>query len=739
MAATEFRRRLRSSLTVTAVLLVVFGEFVLLTAVYRRPADVHRQRVTQAQLAGTLWAVHTPTAPVIAQVDQAIQALNADGVSSHELAPLRAAARTLTTQPTSVAALDRVRSADNALGTTLANRQRDIDDEAETIYVVLLALASIGWFGWFRRVVRKQRELQRTLTEQTAHAAGEAKLASLVRNASDVIAVIDLESTIAYVSPSSASVLGAAPEALLASRFTDLLHPDDINHFVEVLTTTSPDSEQPLNVRVRRSGRDQIHAEGVIRNLLDDPAVGGIVVTLRDVTERRMLEEQLTHQALHDSLTGLANRRLFADRLAHALERRGDRMEPQAVLFVDLDDFKTVNDSLGHGIGDKVLAEIGSRIGDLLRAGDTVARVGGDEFAVLLEGATIEEAKQAAERLIEAISAPIVLDAVTVQISASIGITLAIPGEVTAEDALRNSDLAMYWAKESGKSTTAVYESRLHTEALERLQLRADLQHALRSDELVLHYQPEIDLATGDITGVEALIRWEHPTRGLLPPVSFVPMAEETRLITSLDRWVLMTACRTAAELQDDPRAITMSVNVSVAYLDHPELVPTVAEALRVNGVRPGQLVLEITESAVLGDFEAVAPRLAALRGMGVRIAIDDFGTGYSSLAYLSHLDVDILKIDKSFVDRITIDPQAAAVTEAIIAIGKSLQLETIAEGVEDAGQAQWLRESGCSVGQGFVWSKPLPIAALRTALRDGLPASAGDTRTSVSSAARPT
>ena len=214
-------------------------------------------------------------------------------------------------------------------------------------------------------------------------------------------------------------------------------------------------------------------------------------------------------------------------------------------------------------------------------------------------------------------------------------------------------------------------------------------------------------------------------------------MAEETRLITSLDRWVLMTACRTAAELQDDPRAITMSVNVSVAYLDHPDLVPTVAEALRVNGVRPGQLVLEITESALLGDFEAVAPRLAALRAMGMRIAIDDFGTGYSSLAYLSHLDVDILKIDKSFVDRITLDSQAAAVTEAIIAIGKSLELETIAEGVEDAGQARWLRENGCSVGQGFVWSRPLPIAALRAALRDGLPALPGDDRTSVPSAAR--
>jgi diguanylate cyclase (GGDEF)-like protein/PAS domain S-box-containing protein len=722
MSATEFRRRLRSALTVVAVLLVVMAEFVLLTSVYRRPAAVHHQRLTQAQLAGTLWAPRSPTPAVLSDVSQGLQTLRSQGVSSRDLAPLRQAVAGLEAQPRSVVALDRTRVADSALGLTLANHQRGIDDQAEKIYVILLALASVGWFGWFRRVVRKQRALQRTLTEQTAQAESEAKLAALVRSASDVIAVVDLEATISYVSPSSSVVLGAAPDELLGTTFTDLLHPDDINHFFAVLTSTSADGEQQLNVRVRRGGDEQIHVEGVIRNLRADPTVGGLVVTVRDVTERRLLEEQLTHQALHDSLTGLANRRLFADRLSHALERRGDRMEPQAVLFVDLDDFKTVNDSLGHGVGDKVLAEIGVRIGGLLRAGDTVARVGGDEFAVLLEGATLDEAKVAADRLIEAIAAPMILASVSVQINASIGITQAIPGEVTAEEALRNADLAMYWAKESGKATTAVYESRLHVEALERLQLRADLQHALRSDELVLHYQPVIDLATGDITGVEALVRWQHPTRGLLPPVSFVPMAEESRLITSLDRWVLVRACRTAAELQDDGCDLTMSVNLSVAYLDHPDLVATVAQALRENNLKPGRLILEITESALLRDFDAVSPRLAALREMGVRIAIDDFGTGYSSLAYLSHLDVDILKIDKSFVDRVILDRQDASVTEAIIVIGRNLELQTIAEGVEDTGQAEWLLAAGCDLGQGFVWSRPIDLAALRTVLRDGLP-----------------
>jgi diguanylate cyclase (GGDEF)-like protein/PAS domain S-box-containing protein len=722
MSASDLRRRLRSALTVVAVLLVVLSEFVLLTYVYGRPAPVHTQRVTQARLTGTVLAAHSAPTGLTSAVLNDIQAMRLEGVSSRQLASLQQAAQQLAAQPNSPSALAGVRRSNAALGAVLARHERHIDDEAETSYVILLALASVGWFGWFRRVVRKQRELQHTLTEQTAQAEGEAKLAALVRNASDVIAVVDLESTIFYVSPSSSHVLGAAPEELLASKLTDLIHPDDIDHFVQVLTTTSPDGEQQVNVRVRRDGVDQIHAEGEIRNLLSDPTVGGLIVTIRDVTDRRLLEEQLTHQALHDSLTGLANRRLFADRLGHALQRRGDRMEPQTVLFVDLDDFKTVNDSLGHGTGDAVLAAIGSRIGSLLRASDTVARVGGDEFAVLIEGATVLEAQQAADRLIEAISQPIELESVTVQINASIGITQAVPGEVSAEEALRNADLAMYWAKESGKSTTAVYESRLHTEALERLQLRADLQHALRSDELVLHYQPEIDLATGGIVGIEALVRWEHPTRGLLPPVSFVPMAEETRLITSLDRWVLMRACRTAAELQVKHPGLAMSVNLSAAYLDHPDLVPTVAQALRDNDLKPGCLVLEITESAILRDLAAVAPRLAALREMGVRIAIDDFGTGYSSLAYLSQLDVDILKIDKSFIDRVIIDSQDAAITQAIISIGHSLSLQTIAEGVEDAEQAAWVRDAGCAIGQGYVWSRPLTLDALQMVLRDGLP-----------------
>jgi diguanylate cyclase (GGDEF)-like protein/PAS domain S-box-containing protein len=717
----DLRRRLRPVVTVLCVLAVVLAELALLTAVYHRPAAVRRQSVTQAQLAGVL-TDSTPRASLPNTVANAVASLRSEGTSSQDLATLAQAGRGLAADPQDAAAVEQVVSADNALGGVLRDHQRSIDNEAESIYIVLLALASIGWFGWFRRVVRRQRALQRTLTEQTAQAAGEAKLAALVRNAGDVIAVIDIDSTISYASPSAIDVLAATPEDLLGTYLTALIHRDDVELFTHLLGAVTAGTQVPLNLRVRRRDGRDIYVEGQIHNSVGDPTVDGLIVTLRDVSERRELEERLNHQALHDSLTGLANRRLFADRLGHALERRGERMEPQAVLFIDLDDFKTVNDSLGHEVGDAVLAEMGQRFHGLLRASDTVARVGGDQFAVLMEGATLEEAREATERLLDVISAPMTLDGVTVQINASIGITQAVPGEVNAEEALRNADLAMYWAKENGKSTAAVYESRLHAAALDRLQLRADLQRALRRDELVLYYQPEIDLHTGEVIGVEALVRWNHPTRGLLQPAHFVPMAEETGLILPLDRWVIATACRAGAELQSDSPGLTMSINLSAAYLDHPDLVDIVACVLRDNQLNPERLVLEITESALLRDLEAAAPRLAELRKMGVRIAIDDFGTGYSSLAYLSHLEVDILKIDKSFVDRVTVDRQDAAITETIIMMGRSLELLTIAEGVEYDAQAEWLRAAGCDVGQGYVWSRPVARETLEQILATGLP-----------------
>jgi EAL domain-containing protein (putative c-di-GMP-specific phosphodiesterase class I) len=334
-----------------------------------------------------------------------------------------------------------------------------------------------------------------------------------------------------------------------------------------------------------------------------------------------------------------------------------------------------------------------------------------------MEDTLPEEAQTLAQRLIDIIAEPIVLDARPLKVTASVGMAQAVPGEISSEEVLRNADVAMYSAKDQGKSTMAAYDSRLHAEALDRLELRADLQRALQNDELVLHYQPTVELDTGKITGFEALVRWQHPTRGLLSPLFFVPMAEETGLIVQLGTWVLFEACRTAALLQNDWRRPTMAVNISSQQLNRSDFVALVTQALKEAGLAADRLTLEITESVVLSDLDDVIPRLMALRNRGARVAIDDFGTGYSSLAYLTELPIDVLKIDKSFIDRVTSDEQGASVTEAIIAMSHTMNLSTVAEGVEVAEQAVWLRRAKCPIGQGYFWSRPVDLAGVHELL----------------------
>jgi len=420
----------------------------------------------------------------------------------------------------------------------------------------------------------------------------------------------------------------------------------------------------------------------------------------------------MLHQALHDSLTGLPNRALFLDRLTHALER-GRSAADVGVLFCDLDRFKTVNDSAGHAAGDELLVAVAARLNDCLRTGDTAARLGGDEFAILLEDVRHEnEAVAVAERIAEAMMPPFQIGGREVFVSASIGIVV---GKGRGEELLRNADVAMYRAKTDGKGRYRVFEPSMRAEVLERIELEADLQLAVQRDELVVHYQPIVGLGDGRLTAFEALVRWRHPTRGLLPPACFIPMAEETDLIIDIGRRVLDEAC-----VQAQVWNTSISVNLSARQLEQSDLVEVVARALARSGLAPERLWLEITETVLMHDTEATIERLRALKALGVRLAVDDFGTGYSSLRYLRRFPIDLLKIAKPFVDGVASGPEGMALAKTIVDLGASLGLRTVAEGIEGANELAVLRRLGCDLGQGFLFAEPLSAEEASALLRNG-------------------
>jgi diguanylate cyclase (GGDEF)-like protein len=458
--------------------------------------------------------------------------------------------------------------------------------------------------------------------------------------------------------------------------------------------------------------------------------VRSVVVTTRDVTAQKQLEAQLQHNAFHDALTGLANRALFTDRLEHALARTDRGQTPVAVLFVDLDDFKAVNDGSGHGAGDALLIAVADRLRRVLRPGDTVARLGGDEFAVLLEDAGSHHAEATAQRLLAVLTEPFPVAEADVRISASVGIAVGAAGLHDPDELLRHADVAMYAAKEAGKGRSAVFAPDMDSAIIGQLRMKAELARAVEQGELTVFYQPTVDLASGRLAGVEALVRWQHPERGLVPPLEFIPLAEQTGLVVPIGRFVLREACRQvnawhAAHPGRPP--MTVSVNLSARELQEPDLIASVRDALDASGLDPAHLVLEITESVLVVDLPTTVGTLHELRALGLRLAVDDFGTGYSSLAYLENLPVDVLKIDKSFVDRIgepaTAGPDAAqaggtdarrpVMVSAISQLGHALHLQLVAEGIEQPEQLETLRALGCQYGQGYHFSRPLPAEAL--------------------------
>jgi diguanylate cyclase (GGDEF)-like protein/PAS domain S-box-containing protein len=552
----------------------------------------------------------------------------------------------------------------------------------------------------------------------------EKRFRSLVQNSSDVVMIVDVDSAIRYVTPSVGRVLGYQQDDITNTRLTDLLHPEDHAHALSFFAQAANQLGEASIVEWRMRHRDGtwLVMETASNNLLHEPNIGGFVLTTRDVSERKSLEEQLIHQAFRDPVTGLANRALFVDRIQHALARSSREDRALAVLLLDLDDFKTVNDSLGHAAGDRMLEDTGARLQASIRSGDTLARVGGDDFGVLLEDiAGRNDAAEAAERIVSAFRSPFVLGDKEVFVHASIGLAMGGEAGEGADELLRNADTALHTAKNFRRGAWEFFDPVMHDAMLERLELRAALEKAIEGRELVVHYQPIMRLADPTVVGMEALVRWNHPTRGLLSPAEFVPLAEETGLITAIDRWVLEEACRQAVAWQPDGAASgpEVSVNLSARHLQSLELVSLVSLALQSSGLPPGLLILEITESVLMRDTDATVERLRELKELGVRLAIDDFGTGYSSLSYLRRFPVDILKVDKLFVDGLGTGLEESALVHAIVQLSHALGLETIAEGIESAEQCTQLVDLGCELGQGYHFARPMDAEGAVTFLRD--------------------
>ena len=589
---------------------------------------------------------------------------------------------------------------------------------AASVVLVILVIAFAGASALLARrnaLLRRRAESERVLSEDLRRS--EERFRSLVRNASDVVLIADAQGRISYVSPAVSRVLGHNPTTRLGDPIYDVIHPADVEWIRSLVdeTSTREGAEATAEYRARHADGSWRWLHATIKNLLGDPAVGGIVINYRDVTERRSLETQLRHQAFHDALTGLPNRALLLDRLEHALTR--SRREPSslAVLFLDLDDFKTVNDRLGHQAGDELLVTVAERLRRCLRDADTAARMGGDEFAIVLEeSADRAGAVRVAERILAALREPYQVAGSSVHIQGSMGISLYDGPELTADEMLRLADVAMYAAKGQGKNRLTVYQAGIHAAAVDRHQLRADLQEALDSGQLSLSYQPIVDLADMRLVSTEALLRWDHPSRGAIPPSDFIPIAEESGLILPIGRWVLREACRQAREWQlRHGSSVAVSVNVSAHQVAGDGLAELVTETLRETGLGPGALTLEITESVLLGNVEHVIARLGELKSLGVRLAIDDFGTGYSSLSYLRFLPIDMLKIDRSFVSAVDSAAAERAVVRSIVSLSQVLGLRTVAEGIETADQLEALRTIGANMGQGYLFARPLSADAM--------------------------
>jgi diguanylate cyclase (GGDEF)-like protein/PAS domain S-box-containing protein len=568
-----------------------------------------------------------------------------------------------------------------------------------------------------------------TVTDVTAYKeaeraleASEARFRVLTESGLDLISVLAADGTILYQSLALRHLLGYDPADTIGRNAFDLVHRDDADQaraaFRRIVETRN--FREPLEFRIRHRDGQWRAFESLGTNCIDNQHIRGVVFNSRDVTDRKAIQQRIQHLAYHDNLTGLPNRGLLQDRLAQSIARAGRSGHRVAVLFIDLDNFKNINDTLGHDVGDELLRQVAGRLTGCVRAGDTIARQGGDEFIVLLDN--LEDGRGAsvvAQKILNALRAAFPLGGTEQHVSGSVGIAVYPDDGRDAQTLMKNADTAMFHGKGVGKNTYQYFTAQMNVAVKRRMTLESALRRAVLNKDFVLHYQPQVNLETGQIVAVESLVRWRSEDSGTVMPGDFIPLAEETGLINEIGEWVLREACRQNREWQArglPPRRI--AVNLSARQFADKGFLDTVFRVLQDTGLEPRWLELEITESQVMRQTEGMIQLLGRLAEMGVHLAIDDFGTGYSSLSYLKRLPIQTLKIDQSFIRDVTVDPNDAAIVVAIINMARSLDLDTIAEGVETAGQLALLRSKGCQVGQGFYFSAPVSADNLYLLLR---------------------
>jgi diguanylate cyclase (GGDEF)-like protein/PAS domain S-box-containing protein len=622
-----------------------------------------------------------------------------------------------------------------------ADAQRDRLILAVTVGpLILLIILVSGWFTY--RLSGANRRLGSTNQLLAVTSRASAELAAIVRAGHDAMMGVELDGTVATWNDGAEQIYGLAAPEMIGSSVQVLFQADHAPEARDLLATVAVGEPVQHHETIHRTAAGTaFHASVTVSPIRDpDGAVVRAAFVVRDISDRKRLEEELAHQALHDGLTGLPNRVLFQDRLRHSLDRaqrpRSADAACQAVLFLDLDNFKLINDTMGHPTGDELLVAVAERITASLRPGDTAARLGGDEFTILLENVQEAETRVVADRLLDRLREPFILNGHEAILSASIGIVISDSGSDLPEDLMRSADTALYEAKRNGRDRHETFHPAMTAHVWHRLELEADVRRGLAAHEFVLHYQPIIDLKSGQIRELEALVRWQHAERGLLPPGDFIPLCEETGLIVDLGRIVLRAACAQLAAWDASiagARELVIAVNVSPRELREPAFVGDVRAALAETGLAPGRLKLEITETVTLDQGGPGTDALSALHDLGVHLAIDDFGTGYSSLGYFRKLAVDSLKIDRLFINGLGREAGDTAIVAAAVAFASALGLEVTAEGVETEQQAEILRGLNCALGQGFRFCRPQDAEVITEILQRG-----GSLRRGLSAVPRP-